>query len=424
MRGLCRAWTSGWFIAWMVVFALLTGIFGFRANELDKCYLKAADRFVAGENIYAPTSDGIGYWTYPPGMILTVAPLAWVPEWVARVLWGALLAAAAVVCVRCIVRVVMQGVAAAQERRRRVIAMIVAAALAHQVILSPLTYFSHDLIIACALGVALWATVSSRDAMAGGALGVGAAFKVTPALFAVALLLERRWRALVVMVCAGMLVTAAPDILRGQWRLPLVREFAQIALRASDITSAGGGYWHSWNPLAQNLSASIARLTTPTPSGDRDINQRDWSLVHLTPQQRSVATGTAQAAVLGAVMVVVLLGVKRNEEGSAPLARLNEFGALACGMVLLSPHSSNYHFAIEYFAILSCVIVAWRTRDPFMVVCVAALAILGLPSGRDLVGNYAVDAMLIYGKLTAGALVALAGCVRAGVLLRAARVPP
>ena len=45
-----------------------------------------------------------------------------------------------------------------------------------------------------------------------------------------------------------------------------------------------------------------------------------------------------------------------------------------------------------------------------------ALCLLGLPSGRDLIGHYLVQVMLVYGKITFGALFALAGCARVAQL--------
>ena len=40
-----------------------------------------------------------------------------------------------------------------------------------------------------------------------------------------------------------------------------------------------GGHWASWNPLAQNLSAIVARITTPTP--DQTITDMDLKWVPL-----------------------------------------------------------------------------------------------------------------------------------------------
>ncbi len=419
MRGagdFAKAARSPWFIAWAVVAAFVVAVFGFRSNELDKCYFKAADRLATHGDPYAPTVDTIGLWTYPPGMLLTAWPFSWVPEWLGRVAWGMLLAACTVGSAWCIVRVVLTGVKDERERKRRVIALIVAALLAHQLLLSPLTYFSHDLFIAAALALALLATVRGRELATGAWIGLGAALKVTPGLFAFAFLLGKRWSALAALCVVGAVVTIAPDAIRGDSSGGLVRRFAGIASGAADLSTAGGGYWASWNPLAQNLSATISRWTIETPPGPRDVNERDWSVVHLDADKRRMLTVSASLAVLATVAAVILFTPRRGINSS--LARLNECGAVACGMVLLSPHSSNYHFAIEYFAIASCVIMLARTRDRALAAIVAMLVLLGLPSGRDLIGNFAVEVLLIYGKLTIGALVALIGCLRVAILMR------
>ncbi len=416
-----RAWRgavrSPWCLAFLIAWVALTAIFGFRSNELDKCYFKGAEAYAVGADPFAPTADGIGLWRYPPAMLLTAAPMAWVPGWMARVGWGAVLAFSLIGSAWCIVRVALDGVADPRERRRRAIALLIALAMAHQLILSPLTYFSHDLLIASALALALFATVARREVSAGAALGIGAALKVTPGLFAAMLLIERRWRALLAMCVIGAALTVLPDLLRGSMSGPLVRSFATMATGAADVTTAGGGLWEPWNPLAQNLSATMTRWTIPTPPGPRDVNQHDWSIVHLDAPTRAAAIAGASLLVLGGAISVVLLGGRSGRTRSA-LSRLNEWGAIACAMVLLAPHSSNYHFAIEYFAIASCVIVAMERRDRIMIAVIVVLALLGLPSGRDLIGNYAVEVMLIEGKLTIGALVALTGCVRAAILLR------
>lgn len=56
-----------------------------------------------------------------------------------------------------------------------------------------------------------------------------------------------------------------------------------------------------------------------------------------------------------------------------------------------------------------------------LVVIFFALCLLGLPSGRDFIGHYPVQVMLVYGKITFGALFALAGCLRVAQLQRRER---
>ena len=410
---------SPWAIAWVAMFVFVTLTFGLRSsNELTRVvgdsYLKAADRYVQGGNVYEP-------WPYPPAMILTVAPLAFVPEWAARIIWGALLATCVVGSGYLITTTVLTGVADQVMRKRIAICLIIAVALSHQHILSPLTYYSHDFLLVLSLAVGLAATVKRREIWTGCSFGIGAALKVTPGLFLPVLLIQRRWKALVAMFFAGAILTVAPDVLRPRDGESVIEGFYHIAMRSSNLTTAGGGYWSSWNPLAQNLSATISRWTMTTPPEGEEEHLTDWAVVHLDAATRSEVTVVAYGIVLGMIVWVVLAsGWKFNPELS-PLTRLNEIGAVACGMVLLAPHSSNYHFAVIYFAIASCMIAVMKKRDPFLVVIFFALCLLGLPSGRDLIGHYPVQVMLVYGKITFGALFALAGCVRVAQLQRSER---
>ncbi len=417
---------SPWVIAWIAMFLFVTLAFGFRkSNELIRgpqsdSYMKAASRYLSGGDVYVPP-EPTSYWPYPPAMLLTVAPLAFIPEWAVRIIWGGLLATCVVGSGYLITTTLLAGVADQVMRKRISICLLISVAISHQHILSPLTYYSHDFILVLCLAIGFAATVKRKEIVAGCAFGIGAALKVTPGLFFPILLIQRRWKALVAMFFVGAILTVAPDVIRPQNGETLIAGFYRIAVNSSDISVAGGGRWPAWNPLAQNLSATITRWTMTTPPEGEEEHLTDWAVVHLDAAARSDVTVVAFGIVLGMILCVVLAsGWKFNPELS-PLTRLNEVGAVACGMVLLAPHSSNYHFAVIYFAIASCIIAVMKKRDPFLVVICIALCLLGLPSGRDLIGHYPVQVMLVYGKITFGALFALAGCARVAQLQRRER---
>jgi|GEM_PF-982755 len=422
MRGCLMRCKSPWVIAWICVFVFVTLAFGLRSfNELTRVkgdsYLTAASRYVQGQDVYVPQT----YWPYPPAMLLTVAPLALIPEMAARIVWGAMLATCVVLSAFLVTSVVMDGVTNSRIRRRTGICLIAAAAVCHQHILSPLTYFSHDFILVLCLAVGLAATVKRRELWAGCAFGIGAALKVTPGLFFAMLLIQRRWKAVAAMFLAGVVLTVAPDMIRPPKGESLIVGFYRIAVESSNLSTAGGGRWAEWNPLAQNMSATISRWTMETPHGGDREHLTDWSVVHLDTKTRAIVTIAASLLVLGVIGWVLLASGLRFDRSLSPLTRLNEIGAVACGMVLLAPHSSNYHFAVLYFAIASCFIALMKTRDWMMIGVAGILCVLGLPSGRDLIGHFPVQVMLIYGKITMGALVALVGCWRVAVLQRRER---
>lgn len=79
-------------LAIVVWVALLTGIAGRvlftpgRAHTVVPIYLNAAERWVRGENVYAPAPP-LDVYRYPPGVAAGFVPLTWVPEWAAGLLW-------------------------------------------------------------------------------------------------------------------------------------------------------------------------------------------------------------------------------------------------------------------------------------------------------------------------------------------------
>lgn len=157
------------------MFLFVTLAFGFRkSNELIRgpqsdSYMKAANRYLSGGDVYVPP-EPISYWPYPPAMLLTVAPLAFVPELAARFLWGALLATCVVGSGYLITTTLLAGVADQMMRKRISICLLIAVAISHQHILSPLTYYSHDFILVLCLAIGFAATVKRKEIVSGCAL--------------------------------------------------------------------------------------------------------------------------------------------------------------------------------------------------------------------------------------------------------------
>lgn len=410
-----RPWMP-WLIAVIALLTLVLAAWGFRShNELVSCYLKAARLYVIGSDMYVMPADGVGRWMYPPAMIIPVAPLVFVPEVVARIAWVALLVGALLVSAWMLVRALLPPTLDEHERRLRAIALIAAVIFSQKHLISPFSYLAHDGLIALCVVAGFYAGAKRRDGWAGFAFGLGAALKVTPGLFLPMLLLQRRWRAATSMVATVLVVSVLPDLVTvAQGQRPQLIRFVDIALHASDVTRAGGGHWESFNVLAHNLSAMISRWTTPTPPAFQEEFGGDYALVHLDEATRRIVTGAALALVLAAVCAVAILSQRAiRRGGDLVLVRLNDVAATACGMVLLPPHSSKYHFSIVFLAAASTFIfVLARRRDPLVVACAILLLVLGLPTGSDLIGNRAADLVLLYGSVGLFALVALVACTR------------
>lgn len=411
-------WMPGFLVAWAALLALVLAAWGFRPErELSLCYLPAAERYLAGESVFAPNPGGRGQWVYPPFMILSVAALPVVGDVGARIVWCLMLTGAVVASAWLIAQALLPPTLPPSRRRLIVVALVVAAVVTQKHLFAPLGYLSHDPLVLLAIACGFAAGAARREALAGVAFGLAAALKITPGLFLPMLLIQRRWKAALAMALSGAIVTITPDLLRRPLHGPSqVEAFARLALGATDVGSAGGGHWAPWNVQAQNASAIVHRLTSPTPSNNETDLGGDWSLAHLDDKARRPLTLAALVAIAAAAAWVAwrtqraVRALPPNAD-IAPL-RLVDVGATACAMLLLAPHASKYHFAVTSFATVACVTAALtRPRSVAIVLCAIALVVLGLPTGRDLIGDQNADLLLMYGSVGAFALVGLVACV-------------
>jgi hypothetical protein len=431
-------WIPGFLIAWAILLAIALAAWGFRPErELTICYMPAADRYLARESVFTPNPGDRGNWVYPPAMILSVAALPLVRdtlgEWAMRVAWCMALTGAVVASAWLIAQALLPPTIAPARRKAVIAALIVAGLVTQTHLRAPLGYLSHDPLILLGLAVGFAAGAARREALAGIGFGVAAALKVVPGLFLPILLLQRRWKAAGAMVVAGALLTIVPDLVRPPRDAPFQAvEFATIAAGAGDVGSAGGGRWAPWNVQAQNAAAILYRLTVPTPATSETDLGGDWSLAHLSDGARRPLTLALLGAIFAATCFVAWRSERRvraltlDEGLDANIApyRLLDVGAVACAMLLLAPHASKYHFAVTIFAATACFLAAFtKPRSIPVVLCAAALVILGLPTGRDLIGDRATDLLLMYGSVGGFALVGLVACVvLASARPRAARM--
>jgi hypothetical protein len=418
---------------WLGLTALVALVYGFRErNELVVCYLPAAERLLEGRSMFReagdPDAGTPGAWVYPPAMIVPVLPAVLLERVVpsegqvaARIVWSSTIALSIVLSLQLLLRAF--GFDGADEGRRRalLVALVVAALIGHRHLIAPVNYLSHDWLVALALVAVFAASVAGREAGAGLAAGVGGALKVTPALLVPVFLVERRFKAAFVAIATGVASLVVADLLlAGEGR-----RFVFLALGAADVGAAGGGLWSSWNVQAQNLSAILGRWCTPSVASSEFQHVGDYALVHLGPTALRIVTLTASVCVVAAVLATAFLverTLRRDRATDRAALRLLEVGAVACGMVLLPPHSSKYHFAVVVLAILAITMHVLGTngrgtngrggRDPVVVALFAVLVVLGLPLGRDLVGELVADLMLLYGAVGMTAVVALVAVLR------------
>jgi alpha-1,2-mannosyltransferase len=146
-------------------------------------------------------------YIYPPAFALLMVPLAVLPSSVALLVWalvnqGALLAAAFLT-----IRALHPG--------RWALAAMVAATATFYPLWIDAAQGQANLLILLLVCLGLVGLTQRQDRLAA-AIGVAAALKLTPALFLLWLLLERRWRAAVWMAAAFLATTAAGAMVRFQ----------------------------------------------------------------------------------------------------------------------------------------------------------------------------------------------------------------
>lgn len=396
----------------LVAATVLAGVMPFIKDSPGETtvYALAAQRLVRGEEFYRP-DEGRAF-TYPPFFALPYAPLAALPEQVARSTWYFLnfaLLGTIVGVVVCIVRPVITSRTSGGGPPTWAAALLIGL-LSARFVISPIEYQSHDLILfALALAtVAFWET--RRGGLAGIAAGLATACKATPLLFLPVFLLQRRFVASAAMVATIVGATVLPDLVfprndGGLWVLSWHRHFvSKVEVGAA---ADAEGAWSSWNLLNQSLSGTLHRIFTPVAVDTEAVF--DVSLGALTSRQLEIVTMFTQLAVVCFIAFAVLPGRTRNLVGpERRFQRLGEAGAVLCGMLLLSPMSSKQHFCVLLVPIAFCAVdFLYRRRSKMVTAMLLLVFTLGTLGVKDLVGKAFGDRLLAYGSLTVCTLACL-----------------
>jgi len=435
-RAMAAAWRRPWLWGWLVASAALVPLLSFRRqSELTGCYLPAAGRVIAGQELPGPEA-----WVYPPFFATPVLPLAWLPLALARPIWCVLLVGCAVLSARCIWSTLML-----DDRFRLAVKVpwrfgafvggLAATSAGHAIV--PLGYQSHDLIVMALLCLGVWSgaracsTLSdrllvARERAAGVWFGLAASCKVMPALFLPVLAAERRWRAALAMAATGavgaLVFDAATWLVTGRAHFVA---WLRLAAGGSDVTASGGGRWGAWNPLNQSGTGILTRLMVPTPP-HLELGH-ECMVVQVDDAGRRVVLGAWVLLVVATVLAFawrtsLAVGGRWRRGDRAPAMHATACaGATACAYLLIAPHTSNYHFAPV--ALAAAAMLGWlltRGRDATMIACLALMAAIELTPGRDVLGGRLTDIKLAYGSVGACALAGLVGALR--VMVRAARV--
>jgi alpha-1,2-mannosyltransferase len=235
-----------------------------------------------------------------------------------------------------------------------------------------------------------------RDTLAGGMLGAAAAFKATPLLWLVYLVLCRRLRAAVVLTVTFAILSLLPDLF---WPSPdgkfwIQRWLEQFVLPTQSLTADVGKWWSNiiYNQSLGGLLQRLLNLDMPLPDSPPGRDDLVLSIV-LKP--------------ITLLLLLVIAGISflaaRHSRRSLPVrppeAEGLEYGIVIAMMLLASPMSSPAHFVALVLPAFALAGNAARTGSLWSWGLLGLAAAVGAFTHKDLLGNlYSV--LLWYGDLT------------------------
>jgi hypothetical protein len=286
----------------------------------------------------------------------------------------------------------------------------ITALLSAKFMLLPLVYGSHDLLILVLMLASGLALGRGRQFSSGLVGGIAAACKATPLLLLPFLIWQRKLRAAGLFVAAVFVATFLPDLLfphpnHKPWvEFWYERFVAKVHVGAAPEAS---GAWKEWNELNQSLAGTVHRLATTAPSRRARINV---AVLPIAKEQVKLVTLGLDCLVLAYCAWLSWprksLALRPGDQG---LMALGYTSAVLCGMLLLSPMSSTYHFCL-LLPPIAFLVTYWMYRERNWVVGGALVLqlVVSLLSG-DLFGWWA-DIALAAGLYTFAAAIQLAAC--------------
>lgn len=320
--------------------ALLLGHLGHGWGYGDLAIYREGGRAALdGAHLYALRFPGALAFTYPPASALLFTVLTVPSTAVLHLLATALSLIALPLMLWLALRLAPVRTWLAPARAVPVALLAAAAAVWLEPVWTTLRYGQIDVLI----GVLVLYDLSRPDACRhkGAAIGLASALKLTPALFAVYLLLSRRSRA--AALAAGVFcvsVAAGFAVLPGDSREYWGGAFAQSS-RVGRVE----------NTANQALRGALARVMHTTHV------QGPWLL--------------AAAAVALAGMALAVAAARRGDDAAG-------FCFCALTALLVSPVSWSHHWTIAVPALLLLAVGSWRRRSSAGLVAAGAIALLAV----------------------------------------------
>ena len=408
------------FFAFLLVLAITLSLFnsayGFWQREDGDLpvYVRAGERMQAGEEIYR--RDDARPFTYPPFLALVAVVGTWLPKDAQRAFWYCSMIGLLAV----IFSIIQRTVSPLRGSRRSWPFWALLMLLCFRHINGVRSNQSNDLIIVLLVALCAVAAGRRREAASGASAALGAAIKATPLLFLPAFIGQRRWVATGALVATLLVSTLLPDVVCPRrdgrlWASAWAGTFL-IDVEVGGAVSRGGPVWNPASVLNQGLAATIHRLSTPVePDANRKKGSMtfDGSVVTLGRTARKAVTLAAQFMVLVA-LAFALWPTRAHGLGAADFAwrRWGEAGAVACGMVLLSPMSSKSHFSILVLPVSYLLgHFLYVRRDLGVLACLVTVFVTGVGTSRFFLGKEPAKWVLAYGPVTWCAVATLAGVV-------------
>lgn len=411
-----------------------------RENEME-VYLIGTRRYVAGEKVHRYPSEMESQteraFTYPALFAVPFVPILNWPKAAQGIAWYAMNLAALGAIFWVLVRRVGPMIRWDAPPRLVRIFGVVLAVMAARHMLSPLENQSHDLLVfaACALGIEM--LCRNREWAAGVWVGLGAALKCTPLLYAPIWVWQRRWSAVAAMLVAGAAFTFLPDALyQANDGKPWIQTWYEVFIRKIEIGESAQSdksqAWDAWTLWNQSIPGTFHRLFTYVPRSayiDDDgkvihTAKFDMHLVHLDRRVLKYLIMAGQLAVLGWLCWVCRRKwTDQADAAEAPTILFGQMSAVLLGMVLLSPTSIKTHFAVMLFPMAFCLAdYVWRKRDRFVGAVLLMQILLGTLTAKGIIGTKRGDLVLSYGTVTWCAIGLLAATGR--IILQRSAVKP
>ena len=301
-------------------------------------YRSAGRAVLGGARLYQLRFAWQLRFTYPPFAALSFVPLAWLPWTVVAALVMAANVAALPMTLWLALRLPPARSWLAGWPRMLPVALslaVAAGAIWLEPVRTNLAYGQVNLLITVLILADLALPDSSR--LKGAAIGIAAGIKLTPAIFAVYLLLTRRYRAAAVSAAAAALT---------------------VALGAVLLPGDSAAYWGSG-------LTSPARIGRVENTANQSLRGALARVLHTVSVQSPWLVAAVVVALAG--MALAVLAGRRGDEASG-------FARCAITGLLISPVSWSHHWVLAVPALLLGCAWAWRTRSAPALTALVAVA--------------------------------------------------